>query len=288
MSKAKFEQAKTLIQQKRYDEARTVLRELDHPTAREWLTKLDKIAPEKPKRQGLKLGKIMLWLAAIIALLIALQMGRRQPSSTSTAQPTRLAAQIAASVTPSATITETATAASATMQASLSDRDRNATAFATLSGVFNGIPGVTETRMARALETARGWDVYMEMVVASGEVTTDMANAIRQATHAALVSANVEITMILDDGQIAASYTWDNQTDNWRIVTLSSAVQSAPTIAPAQQIVMPTSAPVIVQPGFVCPRTCATAVALGMGEVEIAQKCPKLDRNQNGVACYGS
>src|SRR4051794_17202967 len=46
MSKAKFEAAKELIDEKRYDEARTILKTIDHPTAAKWLNKLDAIAPQ--------------------------------------------------------------------------------------------------------------------------------------------------------------------------------------------------------------------------------------------------
>ena len=36
----------------------------------------------------------------------------------------------------------------------------------------------------------------------------------------------------------------------------------------------------------VCPRNCSTAVAAGMSAQE-AGRCPKLDRDKDGVACYG-
>lgn len=54
MSKAKFEQAREWIREKRYDEARQLLEELrPHPRAEQWLEKLDAIAPTQPplKRQ---------------------------------------------------------------------------------------------------------------------------------------------------------------------------------------------------------------------------------------------
>ena len=38
---------------------------------------------------------------------------------------------------------------------------------------------------------------------------------------------------------------------------------------------------------FICPSKCAEAVARGMSAVEIATQCPKLDRDKDGVACYG-
>lgn len=47
MSKAKFDAAKELINEKKYDEARGILKTIDHPTAREWESKLNRIAPVK-------------------------------------------------------------------------------------------------------------------------------------------------------------------------------------------------------------------------------------------------
>lgn len=38
---------------------------------------------------------------------------------------------------------------------------------------------------------------------------------------------------------------------------------------------------------FVCPQNCDEAVARGMGASEIAQLCPRLDRDKDGQACYG-
>lgn len=62
MSKAKFEAAKELIQEKKYSEARTILQTIDHPLAKEWLAKVDalstpavtfpKVQPKKTKRRS--------------------------------------------------------------------------------------------------------------------------------------------------------------------------------------------------------------------------------------------
>ena len=49
----------------------------------------------------------------------------------------------------------------------------------------------------------------------------------------------------------------------------------------------PTSVPRATRvPGQSCPRNCSTAVAAGMSAQE-AGRCPKLDRDKDGVACYG-
>lgn len=41
-------------------------------------------------------------------------------------------------------------------------------------------------------------------------------------------------------------------------------------------------------PTYERPRNCATAVAYGLGEAEIAQRWPHLDRDKDGVACFGN
>lgn len=48
MSKAKFEAARELINEKKYNEARAILRTTDHPQAKEWLAKIDKLDPPMP------------------------------------------------------------------------------------------------------------------------------------------------------------------------------------------------------------------------------------------------
>jgi hypothetical protein len=48
MSKAKFEAAKELIQERKFDEARAILKTVEHPTANKWLKKLDEIDPPFP------------------------------------------------------------------------------------------------------------------------------------------------------------------------------------------------------------------------------------------------
>lgn len=58
MSADSLQQAKTLIQQKRYDEARQILQRLNVPKAKVWLSQLDEIAPvkQKPKDDYSDLG----------------------------------------------------------------------------------------------------------------------------------------------------------------------------------------------------------------------------------------
>lgn len=67
-TKAKFDAAKQLIQEKKYDQARAILETIDHPPAAKWLAKLDTITPKpkpKPKRK---------WTLKKLALLAVLSV----------------------------------------------------------------------------------------------------------------------------------------------------------------------------------------------------------------------
>lgn len=80
MSKAKFDAARELIQEKRYDEARALLASIDHPTAREWEAKINRLAPipEKPKKpaaaalpnrtRGLRIWRNIWGILALLSL----------------------------------------------------------------------------------------------------------------------------------------------------------------------------------------------------------------------------
>ena len=69
---------------------------------------------------------------------------------------------------------------------------------------------------------------------------------------------------------------------------LSLTPVQAPVISPPEQNsspVVPPAAPP-VQDSFVCPRNCAEAISLGW-TAQQAGRCPNLDRDGDGVACYG-
>lgn len=80
MSKAKFDAAKELIDEKRYDEARALLRTIDHPTAAKWLDKLDVIAPVtqattgKVKKKPTRLQLVLLIVGGIIITIAILSL----------------------------------------------------------------------------------------------------------------------------------------------------------------------------------------------------------------------
>ena len=126
MSKAKFEAAKELIQEKKYDEARALLKTINHPTAREWEAKLDKIAPPRttafvydpakkvrngsPNRLGC-IGILIVAIVILIALLPNTPKSNQEAAVISSATPnlTQPKATKTVDTTPiaSATITDT-------------------------------------------------------------------------------------------------------------------------------------------------------------------------------------
>lgn len=86
MSRAKFEAARELIQQKNYAAARAILEAMpDEPRAIEWLAKLDQIAPrEETPRRGLSLPLfIVLTIIAISAAAAVVFVMNRSNSSPS-------------------------------------------------------------------------------------------------------------------------------------------------------------------------------------------------------------
>jgi hypothetical protein len=70
----KLQQARSLIEAKRYDDARKLLKRLDHPTARKWLVKLDEIASEAPQRPNagrwIFIGVIVIALLAVGVIVL--------------------------------------------------------------------------------------------------------------------------------------------------------------------------------------------------------------------------
>jgi hypothetical protein len=86
MSKAKFEEAKALIQAKRYDEARAILETIDHPTAKAWLSKIEGLSSPKSTTSKRTSYLPIVAVSAIPAFLIGLLAGAllfRQPAQQS-------------------------------------------------------------------------------------------------------------------------------------------------------------------------------------------------------------
>ncbi len=250
--KQKFEQVKTLIQKKKYTEARSVLETINHPKASEWLANLDKIAPqEKSKKKKIELVKPkkrgrrwVLWgVGAFTALFLCSLMGQaigivptpEERNATRTAAQSEVdqIAQAATNtvLTPTDTHTETPSSIDI-LQPTLnpnSPQAQNATAFNRLR--FDNIPGVISvgSTTAQAIDN-NSWFVYAEVQIQSGLNPVDIAEAIRQSAFEQLETNTMEFSVILDDGQVAADYMWDNRANDWMITFITTNTSS-----PAEQ-----------------------------------------------------
>lgn len=67
------------------------------------------------------------------------------------------------------------------------------------------------------------------------------------------------------------------------VVPVDNSAANATTTPPPPVVSTPVP---VVQNSFVCPSNCAGAVAMGLSP-EQAATCPGLDRDRDGVACYG-
>ena len=79
-TKDKLQEAKQLIQQKKYDEARQLLRTVNHPTAQKWLAKLDELPKAGQAKQATSAkdnanGNTTLILGVAVGVLSILVVG---------------------------------------------------------------------------------------------------------------------------------------------------------------------------------------------------------------------
>ncbi len=106
------------------------------------------------------------------------------------------------------------------------------------------------------------------------------------------------------DGEVWYSFNLDSQTA-WiagfltsterpvaRPATQPPAEQPPPAVQATQPPVVQSTQPPVPEPANVCaqfsPSNCDEAVQTGLSASQIAACWPRLDRNHNGVACYGS
>lgn len=125
-----------------------------------------------------------------------------------------------------------------------------------------------------------GGTVYMEIDVLEGYAAQPFAEALLDvARRYGEVS---DFSAVLDDGvRVPAAFMWRDGA--WNGVQM---MQQA-TLISATQPPIPTMLPALpVSTRAMAPGNCSTAVALGLSEVEAAQ-WPELDRDNDGVACYG-
>ena len=166
-----------------------------------------------------------------------------------------------------------------------------------LQGDYLEIPNVLDAMVSPA-QTETGWNIYSEVIVVPGANNEVTASALMQAAMARY-GAFLDFSVILDDCTEAIDYTFDNESDMWRLTTLTATaceqtginaqhlnapviVTSMPNLASSvTATVRPTTDPRPAKPG-----NCSTAVAMGISAEQAAQ-WQHLDRDGDGVACYG-
>lgn len=257
MSKAKFAEAKKLIDAKRYVEARALLEEIDHPTAREWLAKLDKITPEKRKRKAKPAAKgrsnrrrdgLLILIGVIIVAAIF-----NQPSSRNSSRQT-----------------------AATARPTTANVQRAATAVNTIA----------PTRIPPSQEPELVSEMSATTLYAQGAVNVRSCPETSCERVGTMENGSTAITDGVVDGEgvNAGNRTWYRVTFNGQLGYVYSAYVSftAPMSAnsPQQSVSQPPAAS-----GFTCPSNCDGAKAMGLS-AEQAAACG-LDRDGDGVACYG-
>lgn len=113
-----------------------------------------------------------------------------------------------------------------------------------LSAAYRKIDGIRELEVITViLRDDGGYIVYGEIAVTPAANTEATATLLRDTSYKVLVSARVEFSAILWDGERALDYTWSNITDSWTITDMTrfrGAVTLEPTADPTTD---PTAAP---------------------------------------------
>ena len=125
-----------------------------------------------------------------------------------------------------------------------------------------------------------GGTVYMEIDVLQGYAAQPFAEALLEVAQR---HGTVEdFSVVLNDGvSVPQSYLWRGGAwDGVALEQIATQISATQRPSPLPAIdVRPTSARIV-------PGNCSTARAMGIGEVEAATY-PELDRDGDGVACYG-
>jgi hypothetical protein len=311
MSKAVLAADKELIGAGKYHEAVTILRTLpEDPTAQKWLATLEAKylpkAPTGPTSIGLTAKEMKAYEAkrlreaqagkrpnrlrgclVLLLLLGVLYVVSQNGRSSSVSRPTAVAratepraAGPAPTVTPSATITETPVPATAAPTLSLDDLMATSEAVRpALEQVLVGLPDLQSLTSVSAMQLADGW--YVDVVAGIAPADDNEFTMPRILTA---VEGVVQPIINLRVTTPQRTWLWEN--GEWKYVALGAA-----RVPPTVTSIPITVAPVVrsqpqAQPGFVCPRNCDGAVAMGLSAQQAAS-CPGLDRDKDGVACYG-
>jgi hypothetical protein len=309
MSKAKFAAAKELITERKYDEARRILKTIDHPTAREWEAKLDQldqfvvpteaqIKPSKkkstpaPKTGNHKIYNGMRGCLVVFVVLIGIVIFTTPPKNpTATSRPD--VRPTATEVQSNAIVPTNAISRSGFVTITPASGTTYLTATITDTPIL--LPTATDTPTSTTLPTETP-------VLQITPVSNNLYDVISTANARSCPDSKCDLIGQFQSGNIISVLgivTGENYKNSplWiqaiyhdgQTVYVHSSL-----VTPHPDYVQPTqaAAPVAQQPqspanNAMIPENCSTAVAMGLSAQQAAQY-PGLDRNHNGVACYGS
>lgn len=309
MSKAVLTAAKELIDSGKYHEAATILRALpDDPTAQRWLATLEaKYLPKAPSgRHGLTkeelqsaeqrmrqarnirasgnrkvaITTVVLIVGVIVFYSLTSPGGRVTTVTRST--PTARITGTPPTVTPSATITETPVPVTGDPTVTLRPTEDLAVIIATgeavrpaLEQALRRLPDLQGLRTVSAMQLDDGWYLNVDADIAPADDNEYTMPRILTAVEGVVQPIiNLRVTSYVNN-QMRSLWLWEK--GEWSVVTLGAA-QSQPTVTAIPIRVAP-------QPQLACPSNCDGAVAQGL-TAQQAAACG-LDRDGDGVACYG-
>jgi len=307
MSKPKIKQqmqnARALIKQKRYAEARSILRRVDHPKAREWLVKLDQIDPRKeekestPRKRWVRRGCVYPLLLVLVLLCGSALLLTPSAEEIAATEGVETGVALAAEVTSKAQATLTTWTPSP--EPSATD-----TSLPTATLTNTPLPTATLTALGkRVLEVDGIESVVLSRLTTSGvyieacanDLGIETARRARRAAHTEVGPVN-SFSIILDAGN---SYPIDYNYSgfDWIVTPLTTvngpcvneSTVDFETLTPTLSVTLtlrprPTRAP--QQQSVRRPSNCDDARSMGLSARQ-AGAYSHLDRDNDGVACYG-
>jgi len=282
--KADMQKARTLIKNGNYERARRVLKSVDHPKAKQWLEQIDQIDSSQKKKSNPLTNLLRFAVIAFVGvcglifiLILFVPSDETTPVQeiTDTPEPT----QRPAFDTSSTMLEIDAQATETSLQDSLS--------------IFQGVEAIFVFEIT--YDSSDVPMIYAEIVVSRAADKTSLANDLLEYSTILMgIDEFASVSMILDAGTTAVVYTLDADND-WIITTLDefnaerAATRAArptntprPTRRPTQR---PSSSSSSGSSTTRNPSNCDEAIAMGMTAEEAAQA--GLDRDGDGVACYG-
>ncbi len=150
------------------------------------------------------------------------------------------------------------------------------------------MPGVLAVnRIGSATYGDSGLQVDVWLDVRPEEMTLEMAQrvyAVIERITGPLARAQVNFET---DGRIQRSWVWTASRNDWREFDAGGAPVQTNTPAGETRLPTITALPITIRSaGVQCPANCTEAVALGWTARQAA-RCSHLDRDGDGVACYG-